>query len=191
MKAYIYAIKNLVNNKVYIGSTRSPKNRKYSHFRQLNKGAHFSLHLQSSYNKYGKDKFSFYILEECTFENRVAREVHYISQYNSHLPEYGYNTYEPNGENFHCSQETAEKIRETHQKRAKSIDVYLISDLSFFATFPTMKACAETLSLHIATIHRILTGKGKSAKGYTFTYHEEPCNYKPSPKQRDMSKFYK
>ncbi len=191
MKAYVYIIKNLVNNKVYVGSTKSPKKRKYSHFYELRRNNHGSPHLQAAFNQYGEDKFAFYITEECELEDRKVREIYHISQNNSHLPEFGYNTYEPNGENFQCSQETAEKIREAHHRRVKSIDVYLIHDLSLFATFPTMKACAEALSLHIATIHRILTGKGKSAKGYTFTYHGEPCIYQSSPKQRDMSRFYK
>jgi predicted GIY-YIG superfamily endonuclease len=191
MKAYIYAIKNLVNNKVYIGSTKSPTTRKRKHFYDLSKGKHHSAHLQNSYYQYGKEKFSFYIIEECTSEDRKSREIHHISETKAHIPEFGYNSYEPNENNFKCSQETAGKIREAHHRRVRAIDVYLTHDLSLFATFPTLKQCAETLSLDMGAIHRILKGKARSYKGYTFTYSGQPCTYVTSPKQRDMSRFYR
>ena len=59
----VYKIKNLVNNKVYIGSTVNTKNREYKHFWMLNKGIHDNEHLQKSFNKYGSKNFVFEIVE--------------------------------------------------------------------------------------------------------------------------------
>jgi group I intron endonuclease len=58
----IYGIRNLVNDKVYIGSATNFNIRKSSHFSDLKSGKHFSKHLQSSFNKYGKENFVFEIL---------------------------------------------------------------------------------------------------------------------------------
>lgn len=41
--------------------------------------------------KYGIDNFSFEIIEECQIEQLNEREIYWISQYNSNLPEFGYN----------------------------------------------------------------------------------------------------
>lgn len=61
----IYQIKNIVNNKVYIGSSgdKSPLSRLKRHANDLSKGTHCNKHLQNAYNKYGKDGFEYIILE--------------------------------------------------------------------------------------------------------------------------------
>lgn len=83
----IYAIKNTINGKVYIGSAKNFKKRWKRHRSQLKNNKHHSIKLQRSYNKYGKDSFEFIILEEC--ENRFERELHWINKHNSYTN--GYN----------------------------------------------------------------------------------------------------
>ncbi len=87
----IYLIKNLINNKVYVGQSVNIKDRWGSHKRKLNKNCHSNLHLQSSWNKYGEDNFEFKVLEECDLNNINEREIYYIKKYNSANYEKGYN----------------------------------------------------------------------------------------------------
>ena len=61
----IYCIKNILNNKKYIGSTLHFRIRLRSHFYELRKNIHRNKHLQNAYNKYGLKFFRFIILEEC------------------------------------------------------------------------------------------------------------------------------
>ena len=53
----IYMIKNTINNKKYIGSSVNIAHRKCTHFRELCSGIHSNEHLQSAFNKYGKENF--------------------------------------------------------------------------------------------------------------------------------------
>lgn len=63
-KRGVYLITNLKNNKVYVGSTlNSFKERWMTHVQKLRSNKHPNQHLQSSFNKYGEDKFKFTILE--------------------------------------------------------------------------------------------------------------------------------
>lgn len=81
MKTGIYQIKNLVNNKIYIGSVAFKKGfvgRWSSHCTKLRKNKHHSIHLQHAWNKYGEDAFVFEILEECQPEKCIKREQHYL-----------------------------------------------------------------------------------------------------------------
>ena len=83
-KCGVYAIRNLINGKVYIGSTTdSFRNRWNNHKKRLKKGTHYNKHLQSAYNKYGKDNLVFQIIEITQPENAVEREGYYIKFYNS------------------------------------------------------------------------------------------------------------
>ena len=59
----IYKITNLINGKCYIGKSEDIEFRKKVHFRELNEGNHHSAYLQEDFNKYGKDNFSFEIIE--------------------------------------------------------------------------------------------------------------------------------
>lgn len=59
----VYLIKNLINNKVYVGSTKTSfKIRKNKHLRLLRKNIHYNEHLQNAWNYYGEDNFIFEIL---------------------------------------------------------------------------------------------------------------------------------
>jgi len=63
----IYLIINLVNDKKYVGSTGSSRgfNKRWEdHKRELKGNYHRNPHLQSAYNKYGKQNFEFIILEK-------------------------------------------------------------------------------------------------------------------------------
>jgi group I intron endonuclease len=87
----IYRIVNKENNNSYIGQSVSLKNRKYFHFRNLEVGRHKNKHLQSAYNKYGKENFIYYIILECPIEKLNDMEIYYIKELHSNKSEWGYN----------------------------------------------------------------------------------------------------
>ena len=88
----IYKITNLVNGKVYIGSSIDIKRRwKKEHLYFLEKNKHWNDHLQSSWNKYGKKNFKFEIEEPCSEELLIEREDYNINKYDSMNPDKGYN----------------------------------------------------------------------------------------------------
>lgn len=59
----IYAIKNVLNDKCYIGSTIDLYRRRCEHISQLRNNKHKNRHLQFSWNKNGEDVFVFEVLE--------------------------------------------------------------------------------------------------------------------------------
>lgn len=63
MKNVIYKIRNVVNNKFYVGSTVNTEVRFKAHRRHLRKGKHQSPHMQAAWNKYGEDCFKFEVVE--------------------------------------------------------------------------------------------------------------------------------
>lgn len=61
----IYCIKNIINNKVYIGSAVDIRKRWFHHKNDLRKNKHHSSYLQKSWKKYGEKSFKFFIVEIC------------------------------------------------------------------------------------------------------------------------------
>ena len=61
----IYIIRNKINSKFYIGSTKNFHVRKLRHFNELRKNKHHSVHLQRAFNKYSEENFEFIIIETC------------------------------------------------------------------------------------------------------------------------------
>jgi group I intron endonuclease len=59
----IYKIRNVVNNKFYVGSTTDTRERFRNHRIRLRKNTHHCRHLQASWNKYGEDCFKFEVVE--------------------------------------------------------------------------------------------------------------------------------
>ena len=77
-KCGIYCIKNIVNNKCYIGSSTHIYYRLRRHKSDLLRKNHANPILQNAYNKYGADSFVVSIIEECTEDIVLLREQHYI-----------------------------------------------------------------------------------------------------------------
>ena len=78
----IYAIKNILKNRIYIGSTCHSEDRKQEHFRDLNNNKHANAYLQADYNICGNENFIFEILEEVLSDGLLCeREQTYIDQY--------------------------------------------------------------------------------------------------------------
>jgi group I intron endonuclease len=75
----VYCIRNLINGKIYIGSSVDIKKRWSFHKKTLDKNTHHNGRLQNAWNKYGADAFEFSILEVCFSFILIFREQHYMS----------------------------------------------------------------------------------------------------------------
>lgn len=80
-KYSIYILKNIINNKVYVGQTTNPNTRKRQHFSLLTRSKHPNKHLQSSYNKYGKNCFIFEIIETVEDKTEITIRESYWTEY--------------------------------------------------------------------------------------------------------------
>ena len=117
----IYIIRNLVNQKVYIGQAVShilnhKRYRPYGHqgrFRShiseaFSKKKHQCHYLNNAIRKHGVDNFEVELLENCAIENANERETFYIKQHNSVFPT-GYNL-KIGGTVFEHSEESKKRV---------------------------------------------------------------------------------
>lgn len=74
----IYKIINILNNKIYVGSSINVTSRIRYHFNDLKAKRHANKHLQNAYNKYGKEIFTWILIERCKKEELLVREQYYI-----------------------------------------------------------------------------------------------------------------
>lgn len=109
IKIGIYCIKNKINGKVYIGSSKNIDKRWKKHKYCLAGGYHENEHLQNSYNIYSKDNFEFLILEECKEEELIEKEQYYLNAYKSCERDKGYNIC-PQVNKTQMAEETKRKI---------------------------------------------------------------------------------
>lgn len=91
MNSGIYLISNLVNGKVYIGSSKNITKRKAQHFSDLRNGKHTNCYLQNAWNKYGGDFFQWEILLYCEIDHLVYWEDWFMNFFDSRNPKQGYN----------------------------------------------------------------------------------------------------
>lgn len=92
----IYQIKNTLNGNLYIGSSDNISDRWATHKARLKIGKHHSKHLQSAFNKYGKDAFEFSVLLVCSkdmllcYEQKLLDELKpaYNMKQNADRPQY-------------------------------------------------------------------------------------------------------
>jgi group I intron endonuclease len=91
VKSGIYEIRNIVNNKVYIGSSKNIYKRLNHHISKLNSQKHKNSFLQNSWNKYGQKNFRFLIIEECAIEILLEREQYWMDKTVSYDRNKGFN----------------------------------------------------------------------------------------------------
>lgn len=120
----IYCIRNMVNNKKYIGSSIDINSRWSYHKKVLKINKHDNPYLQSSWNKYGKNNFDFSIVEDCeqdiSEDMLIIKEQTWINYYRSYDREYGYNLRD-SGRHGRHSEETKQKISKA--KKGKYIGI--------------------------------------------------------------------
>ena len=111
----VYHILNLVNGKVYIGSSVNINRRFYSHKWELNNNSHVNCHLQNAWNKYGEHNFEFKIIEKVdgSYDDLLKAEQKWIDYFESYNRDKGYNIskYASGSGGYEVSDETKEKLR--------------------------------------------------------------------------------
>ncbi len=147
----IYKIVNIINNKIYIGSTVNYNTRKYDHIWSLNNGKHRNKILQRSWNKYGKDNFIFEVVETVdNLDELLIREQHYIDLFKSYKRENGYNINSIAGSNlgFKMPDEAKEKLRiintgkkHSNETRKKISEVQKGKKRKFISKLITSQKC--------------------------------------------------
>lgn len=156
------------NDYKYVGSSMNLYRRLKRHSNDLKRGKHFNEFVQRAYNKYGRNSFSYEILELC--DNYIEREAYYIQLLNSEA------NFEKDPTSRSKSEQTKKKISESLLDRFKgkdnpaSIKVYqYTSDGDFITEYDTIREAAQAVNGSQVAIGKAAMGKNKSSAGYQWS----------------------
>tara|TARA_B110000503_G_scaffold94145_1_gene141910 strand:- start:5115 stop:5864 length:750 start_codon:yes stop_codon:yes gene_type:complete len=148
----IYIIKNNIDQKVYVGASKDTHVRLGMHKTQLRANRHHNIHLQNAYNKYGEDKFTFDILEECDEQYIYSQENYWCNLLNSHNKLFGYNI-DPTAPEGKCTVSDETKIRMCAGAEKRPVLAYTIYG-DFYKHFTDLYKCASYFETVAPNIHR-------------------------------------
>lgn len=131
-KSKIYIIKNNVNDLVYIGATTQELNIRFNdHIRATRTKKTENYRLYTAIKELGEDNFYISLIENYPCEDvreLREREGHYIREFNSWKPEYGYNKKMETRTKHEYYQDTKEhvkdKVKEYYDKHKDQVDNY-------------------------------------------------------------------
>ncbi len=129
----VYCITCLVNNKKYIGSSVSIKDRYYHHNTALKANKHINKKLQKDYNEFGTDLFTVNIIEEIEDVTKLTeRERYWIEFLETNKEDKGYNCSLPKTDTQRGkhSKETIELQRKNKLEYIENNKEKFYSDLS-------------------------------------------------------------
>lgn len=174
MNSGIYKIKNLQNNKIYIGSSNNIKRRWQKHKALLRHGKHYNSHLQASWNKYGESLFEFSIIEFCTLDNLLNREQYYI---NNLSPEYNQTAIAGKIEMTNKRKKIiSEAVLKAYKegRLAKTVKTVYQYDLkgNYIRKFPSITDASKTLNIPISNISSAATQRCNIAGGFVWRYYK-------------------
>lgn len=109
----IYAFRNILDGRVYVGQTKHVRTRKKQHERG---DTNNSRRFHNAMKKHGAEAFEFIVLEYCLEQNLDEREVYWIGELNSLYPN-GYNLSSGGGALRSHHPETRKKMSENMKKK--------------------------------------------------------------------------
>lgn len=174
MKIGIYRIKNSINNKIYIGSTKNIEARWAKHKALLRHNKHQNAHLQNAWNKYGENAFIFEVIEECKIEDLINREQFFIDNLN---PEYNQTAIAGKVE---MTPERRDKLSKSVLKAYKegrlegTTKVIYQYDLrgNYLRSFESLKQAVELTKVDLSHLSEALNGKKNVVGGYVWRFYK-------------------
>lgn len=114
---YIYQIRNIKNNKLYIGKTERPLAERFEeHLRHARN--HENRRLYDAMNKYGYDCFVIEPIEQVSNAELAEREIYYIALFKTMDKQFGYNM-TPGGDGVVSM--TPEALQRHNEKISKAL----------------------------------------------------------------------
>lgn len=142
----IYAIRNDLNGKMYIGSYTNIRSRYEYHYRSLCDGNGINKKLQEDFNAIGYDNFSFLIIEQCADNISTIRYLE-----SKYIDEYGfYNCNNVDGKKIYCYDKKGNYIKQYNSIRQAARELKVLAD--------NIKSCCN--------------GKKKSCGGFQWSYNK-------------------
>jgi len=159
----IYKIYNILDDRVYIGSSKDIEGRLWKHKRDLELNKHHSIHLQRFVNKYTLKTIRFEIIEKCEESELLNLEKKNMIKYNS--LEKGFNSFLP--DRTIMTAEYKEKIRQDRLncKYNKIINVIKNNKIIHTGNINSIK---EKFNVDKSSVYKILKGIRKTHKGLSF-----------------------
>lgn len=180
----IYVIKNTINEKLYIGQTKTSLNKRWiGHKSRANKGSNLAIY--SAMRLYGIENFNIELLDTAdNLKEANLKEFNLINQYNSKCPN-GYNMVDGGNVEFlnakqPKSKEHRKKIQRSHMKNAKPIVQFDINTGNFIKEWNSGK---ELVRNGFGRVNIISLCKSQKSFGYIYgsgwcykTYYENLKN---------------
>ena len=163
----IYTIICSGNSKIYVGSSTHLKRRLCNHKNNLLNNCHPNRHLQSSFNKYGKESFKFEVLDFCDAENILWIEKYWITILNAKF-------------NINCP------INQFCNSR--SVDVYNINR-EYIKSFSSIQEASYVLNIDSSSISKICKRKLNYIHGLTFRYKDEALGNLQQGRGRKVNQY--
>lgn len=184
----IYAIVNMIDGKIYIGSASLLRKRRNLHLLMLRRGNHDNVYLQRAWNKYGEINFEFFILERC--DELLVREQYFMDSLN---PEYNMLKIAYRTTGIKRRPETCKKISEalsgrqlsnehrkaisyakkgitcTSGKRITPIKQYTLNG-EFMMEYPSIADAARVTKGNAKAIQECLSGRNKTSNNFKWGY---------------------
>lgn len=176
MQPIIYGIKNLINEKIYVGKSINVKLRKKAHENSFIRKQAVNIHLQRAVDKYGIENFAFIILEEVTLDNINEKEQYWIKYFKSYDENLGYNK-TMGGEGGNLTLETKLKISKTSPNR--KIIYQFSSEGELIKKWNGVRDIERELKFLSSTISKAcsINTNNNSAYGFYWSYNESLNNF--------------
>jgi len=150
----VYKIENVLNGKVYVGSSKDIYTRFYQHKNLLNKNKHHCRYLQHSWNQHGEKSFTFEIIEITNQEQKTlqTREQYYMDVLKCYNPDFGFNS-SKNSISPKCDFATLRDLKDGKYKISKNSFEEILYYLC--KTKMSIPKIAKTLNVCERTIYQI------------------------------------